>query len=482
MKKLISVLLTLVLVAGLFAGCSTTGATEAEKKVETKKKAADVVVIGGGSAGLSAAIEAAEAGVKVVLIDKMPMLGGSTVLSGGIVYSTGSQIQKDNGIEDSVDALVDYWMERSENNADESYLRFVAERSGETVDWLVNLGVQFGAPHATGTSPILRAVSATEHGAGIINPLKAYAESKNVEIMLQTTAKSLIKNDQNVITGVMAEDKEGNPIEFTAKSVILATGGFDHNSELVKTYATVAEGQKSFAGVGNTGDGLNMAKESGAAIVSSGGVIGFRAVEGEPAYTTEVCMLMWMPYLYVNTDGNRFVNEAIDYPLFYEELIKQKEGVSYLIFDQNTYQPALDKAVEKGSAFVADTIEDLAKQAGINPEGLAKTIENYNQMIATGSDTEFGKDLTGHPQINAPKYYAVKVVPAILGTLTGVKTDLDGKVLDAQGNPIAGLYAAGEVANGDFFYKVYPASGTSIQMCVTFGRVAGKNAAEFSKQ
>ena len=474
MRKLGLLLLICLLTLSTLLGCSST------QTDNTKELTYDVVVGGGGAAGLSASIEAAKAGAKVVLIEKLPMVGGSTILSGGIVYGTGYKIQKDAGIEDSVDALVQYWLEKSDNVASEPYLRFVAERSGETIDWLVELGVEFGAPYATGTSPVLRAVSTTNHGNGLIEPLKTTAEASGVEFLLQTSAQKLIKEGDKVV-GVEAVDSEGNPLVINAKAVVLATGGFDRNSELVTTYASVAQDQTTFSGVGNTGDGLVMAKEAGADVVSNGGVIGFRAVEGESAYTTDICMLMWMPYLYVNLDGKRFVNETIDYPLFYEELIKQRDGVSYLIFDQNTYSPALDKAVEKGSAFVSDTLEDLAAQAGIDPTEFANTVNNYNQMIDTGIDTEFGKAIVGYPKVNAPKYYAVKVVPAVLGTMSGIKTDLDAQVLDASGKPIEGLFAAGELANGDFFNRVYPASGTSIQMSVTFGRVAGINAAELAK-
>lgn len=482
--KIIALMLSLVMLIGVFAGCSTQAPVDTTKEASSTQEALtkdfDVVVVGAGAAGLATAIEAAEAGAKVAVLEKLPMAGGSTVVSGGIVYGTDSELHKKAGVKDSVEDLVKYWSERAEGQNDVEQLKFVAERSGQTIDWLVKLGVQFGDPAPTGTSSVPRAVTSTEHGAGIIKPLKAYAESKNVEFFMQTAATDLISNDKGEVIGVKAVDKEKKEINFMAKAVVLATGGFDRNPELVKKYATVADGQASFAGTGNSGDGLVMAEKLNADVVSHGGVIGFRTVEGEPAYTTEVCMLMWMPYLSVNKQGQRFVNEAIDYPLFYEELVKQEDKVSYLIFDGSTYMPALDKAVEKGSAFAADSLEELAQKAGINAEGLNATVKEYNEMIKTGKDTKFGKNLTGHAAIEKPKYYALKVVPAILGTLTGVKTNLDTQVIDKSGNAIPGLYAAGEVANGDFFNTVYPASGTSIQMSLTFGRVAGTNAAKFS--
>jgi fumarate reductase flavoprotein subunit len=138
----------------------------------------------------------------------------------------------------------------------------------------------------------------------------------------------------------------------------------------------------------------------------------------------------------------KFVNEAIDYPLFYEELVKQEDKVSYLIFDGNTYVPTLDKAVEKGSAFVADTLEELAKKTGIKAEGLNATVKEYNEMIKSGKDTKFGKNLTGLKSIDKPKYYALKVLPATLGTMTGIKADIDTQVINKEGKAIPGLYAA----------------------------------------
>lgn len=448
-------------------------------KEKDNLKEYDVVVVGAGAAGFTSAIEAAEAGARVALLEKMPFVGGSTVRSGGIVYGTGSSLQQKLGVEDSVEDLVQYWSERAEGKNDKEFLTFVAQKSGETIDRMTKVGVEFNDPTPAGTSPVLRAHTAKSNGAGLIYPLNDYAKSKNIDIFLDTRATEILTDDNGNITGIKAEGKD-KEIVFNSKAVVLATGGFDRNPSLVKTYAAVADGQATFVGLGNTGDGLMMAEKFNADIVSNGGVIGFRTVEGEESYTTPICSLMWSPYLYVNLDGQRFLNETLDYPLFYKELIKQKQQVSYLIFDGNTYVGTLDEAVEKGSAFVAETLDDLAGQTGINLEGLKSTIENYNNMIANGEDTEFGKNIKGHKPIDTPKYYAVKVVPATLGTMSGLRINLDTQVIDKAGNPIAGLYAAGEVANGSFFNEVYPASGTSIQMCLTFGRVAGKNAAEFA--
>lgn len=500
-KKYLSMIAALSLVTGIMAGCTpaaptdttTAGTTPAETTsagttadtttadttapgTSAEAREFDVVVVGGGAAGLSAAITAAEDGAKVALLEKLGFVGGSTLLSGGIVYGYNSKIHQAAGIEDSVDDLVQYWSDRAQGKNDPAFLRFVAEHSGETIDWVVERGVVFGQTYPTGTSPVARAVSTANGGAGIIKPLEAHAKTLDIEFFMETPATELILTD-GAVTGVRAVTKDEEELTFNARAVILSTGGFDHNEDLMKEYAARSVGHHTFAGVGNTGDGLLMAKDAGADIVSNGGTIGFRRVADEPSYTTAISSLMWMPYLSVNKNGERFVNEAIDYPLFYEALIAQPEQISYLIFDGNTFADPLEDAVAKGNAFKGETLEELAQAAGIDPVQFTATVEAYNAMLATGEDKEFGKVVTDHKPIDKASFYALKVEPAILGTMSGVKIDLDTHVLDTAGNPIQGLYAAGEVANGSFFNLEYPASGTSIQMSLTFGRIAGGNAA-----
>lgn len=466
-KKFSCLILVMAMIFTSLTGCAAKG----EKY--------DVVVVGAGAAGLAAAIEAANGGAKVAVIEKMPMAGGSTILSAGIVYATGSELQQKAGVQDSVDDLVNYWSERAEGKADETLLRTVAEKSGDTINWLVNdIGVEFGDPVPAGTSPVLRAHMAVDGGNGIIAPMKKYAEGKGVQFFFETTATELITSKKGEVTGVKAVDKDDKKLTFNANSVILATGGFDRNEELMKKYAAEAVGESTYVAVGNVGDGLKMAEKVNASIVGNGSVIGFKAVEGELNLESEISSLMWSPYLLVNKEGERFVNESSDYPIIHEALLKQTDLRALLIFDATTYNPLLDQAVEKGEAYAADSLEELADLSGVNKDKLLETVKDYNQMIATGEDTSFGKVLTGHTPIETPKYYGVKIIAASIGTMTGIQTDTSAHVLDLNGNVIPNLYAAGEVANGAFFYKVYPASGTSIQMSLSLGRIAGENASK----
>ncbi len=473
-RKILAFMLALIVILGLVSGCNI------QSKDDSSGNKFDVIVVGGGAAGLSAAIEAAEAGAKVAIIEKMPVLGGSTLLSEGIVYATGSKIQSEYPVNDSSEALVNFWIDKADGKNDVPTLQLVAEKSGATIDWLVDLGVVFGDPIATGTSPVFRGHVAQNKGAGIISALQARAEKKKVTFIVETRATELLTNEKSEVIGLKAVGKDNQEVTFDAKAVILATGGFGKNEALIDEYAPVAKGHTSFSSESSTGDGITMALALGADVVIKDGVFGTITVAGETAYKTEINELIKNPYLAVNVKGERFVNESDDFAIYFQELVKQEMAISYMIFDQSTYETTLDKAVEKGSAYVADSIEELATLAGIDPGGLEATVAFYNDMIAFGKDSQFGKNLKALTPLKAPKYYALKVVPAVLGTMSGLKTNLETQVLTKEGVAIGGLYAAGEIATGNFYHTLYPAMGTSLQVSLTFGRIAGTQAANYA--
>ena len=218
-RKILAFMLALIMILGLVSGCNVQNSDDSKY---------DVIVVGGGAAGLSAAIEAAEAGAEVAVIEKMPVLGGSTLLSEGIVYATGSKIQTEYPVNDSTEALVNFWIDKAEGQNDVPSLQLVADQSGATIDWLVDLGVVFGEPVATGTSPVLRGHIAENKGAGIIDALKARAEKKKVTFILETRVTELITNESSEIVGLKAIDKAGQEVSYETKAVVLAKIGRAH--------------------------------------------------------------------------------------------------------------------------------------------------------------------------------------------------------------------------------------------------------------
>lgn len=447
---------------------------------QTIEKEADVVVIGSGAAGIAAALEARRAGASVLVLEKLPHVGGNTYICGGIVYGTGSKIQTENGLEgDSAEALAKYWMDRAEGNVDADLVRFVAEHSGETIDWMVENGVEL-VPTLTapGTAGVKRGIKTANGGVGFIIPLTNKVQEEGVEILLNTRATELL-TENGAVCGVKAKAGK-DTLNITAGAVVLASGGFDADYETAKKYSPDLVSKTSYASPGNTGDGIVMAQAVGADTVFKGGVIGFRAVPGV-TYRDPINSLRTANCLSVTEKGERYTNETIDYPIFYANMKKTGSDLFYSIFDSASANETMEKAVEGGFAYKADNLEELAKAAGIPADALGASVKRYNDLCVKGSDDDFGKAADKMAAIGKAPFYALKVVPATIGSMGGVKINLETEVLDAKGAAIPGLFAAGAVANGDFFYQTYPASGSAIQYGFTTGRVAGQQAAAYTK-
>ncbi|WP_326910157.1 FAD-dependent oxidoreductase [Sedimentibacter sp. MB31-C6] len=454
----------------------------------------DVVVVGGGIAGLSAAVAASEEGSKVVLLEKMASVGGASIVCGGEIIAAGTEMQKNQGIEDSTEDLKNYWLEVGQEKVNEEIISFVAENSGNTVDWLKERGVTFGdvtfSYNYPAQSPYRNHSTVSGTGQDFIMPLLETAEKNGVDVRLETPAVSLI-NEDGVIKGVIAEHK-GSKITINAKSTILATGGYANNEELMKEYSPAVGAFGTFLGEAHQGDGLIMARDAGAEIVAGGGAIANPMDMGATGYSDAGGI-----FLNVTPEGTRFANEN-DYWFKRTANLYFEEGFNnyYGILDSKTENEGLEEAINNGTAFKADTIEELATAIGIEPDVLSQTVSRYNEMCINQVDTDFGKPAVGMignraefaqevnllTSIDEAPYYAISFpTNYVTGTFGGPKVNINSEVISTSGDTISGLYAAGEVANGELFYRQYPCSGSSIQMSATMGIQAGKAAAEASQ-
>jgi fumarate reductase flavoprotein subunit len=479
------------------------------KKIET-----DVIVVAGGPAGLCAAIEAKQAGVNVILFEKGSTTGGTANMGMGPL-GLNSRMQRLKQMGPSLDEAFKIFMDYTHWRVDAQLVRAYLEKATTTIDWLVDLGVQFVEPAAYFpggwfTWHIVKPALG-EPGpmaAATMNvTLTERAKEFGVEIMLQSPVKKILKQGDKIV-GVMAEDKSGEPIQAMAKAVIICTGGFGNNVEMIKKFTGYQWGKDlaSFRIPGVDGDGIRMAWEVGAAPTDMTMEMIYM-MPGE--YHPVVGMAFHQPHLMVNLLGERFMNEAImPNTTFTGNAINiQKDRCSFLIFDgeikkmmetvgmddvDNVFRvfkaegfdeflkPLLDSGFKE--IIIADSLDELAAKTGIDADGLKKTVEQYNGYCEKGYDAQFNKRHDFLRPIKTPKFYAGRLLPGAYGSLGGIKINYRTEVLNKEWKKIPGLYAAGTDANtiyGDSYVFILP--GNTMGFAMNTGRIAGERAAEYAK-
>lgn len=268
----------------------------------------DVVVLGGGGAGVTAAGQAAAAGAKTVLLEKMAWLAGSSSLALGTFYGAGTQLQKAAGIEDDPSGLLDYFLSRGGDKLDYDVQKFCAEHFGETIDWLTGeLGVPFKETVSKkGKDPVPRGHNCVNNAMDALSAVTAYAQEHGAEFHFGTTVESLVVDDGGAAAGVLAKRGNGSTVLYNAKNVIVSTGGFCRNVEMIDGYCPDYSGVYTEVGVGCTGEGLQMGLDIGADYVGHGGTNGILACPVEPGQSK----LISNKALWINSKGERFANEA----------------------------------------------------------------------------------------------------------------------------------------------------------------------------
>jgi len=506
---------------------------------EDKEYTTDVVVIGGGGAGLSAAVSVLQESREVLLVEKAASIGGNTVRAGGPMNAAKPEWQKtfaalpgerstleeilqmeDKEIDTEYQEdfcllkqeITDYltktegekeflfdspvWHriqtylggKRTDLNGTTIYgdydlVKTLTDQALESVEWLEDIGVEFdkdqvdmpvGAKWRRGHKP-LKSV-----GYAYIETLKNYIEENDGKIITDTAVKELLFDKGNVV-GVVGRGRKGQKITIHAKAVILTTGGFGANTQMLKKYNTywsqIDDDIKTSNAPSITGDGILLGQSANAGLTG----MGFSQMMpvSDPNTGALFSGLQVPPanFVMVNQQGKRFVNEYESRDVLSNAAINNG-GLFYLIADEeikktayNTSQEKIDQQVAEGTLFKGDTIEDLALQINIEPEILTKTIEEYNSYVDRGKDLAFGKNVFDLKVEKAP-FYATPRKPAIHHTMGGLKIDTSTHVLTKEGNIIAGLYAAGEVARG--IHAGNRLGGNSLADIFTFGRIAGK--------
>lgn len=504
----------------------------------------DVAIVGGGGAGMAAAAAAANAGASVVVLEKASSIGGNTKLGEGTYDSADPELQKsvemtaDNRKEveaeisvetddpeyqalmDAVKADYEQWQADDGVNLFDSVnwhalqtytgggsmdnialIRTFAEKAPDTFTWLVDeIGVPFkqgyifmpiGGKWTRGHQVDLVAAAGKEGDNGgriYIEKLEAYATAHGAVIECNAPVTALLLDDAGTVVGCEATRADGSKITVNAKSVIITTGGYGANSDLVLKYSdgTITTTLHSCAAT-STGDGLALVESAG------GSLINLDQIQvhplGDPINDCGCVAEFvgnWLSateYVFVNKEGNRFINEDnTRYAMSMAEL-QQTDGQMWLIVDSSeiegddTRTAQIESLIADGHSYKADTLEDLAAQIGVDAAALTASIEKYNAGMESGSD-EFGKSATPDSVISQAPFYASLRTPTVHYTMGGIAINGEAQVVDADGNPVANLYAAGEAASG--IHGNNRLGGNAFPDIMTFGRIAGLNAAAFS--
>ncbi|WP_282928699.1 flavocytochrome c [Anaerococcus sp. Marseille-Q7828] len=457
-----------------------------KEKTESSKDV-DVVVVGGGGAGFAAAVTAKENGAEVVLLEKMPQVGGNTLISGGEYAAPENDLQKEDGIEDSKELFAD---DVKEAGGDPELIDVLAEHATEDAYWLRDdIGVEwldslmFFGGHSVKRSLIPAAHSGNEL---IKNYLKK-CEELGIEVITEADVKEILTED-NKITGVKAETPDGE-LTVNAKSVVLATGGFGANDEM--TYENdheIDEYVKSTNSPGATGDGIVMAEALNADTVD------MDKIQLYPVCDPETGRLLYVGdtrlvggALLVNKEGKRFVEELGTRREISMAIKAQTDHVGYLLWDEKSNEVTgtmasnpgeAEEQFDKGNLVKADTIEELAEHFDLDKDQLLETVKTFNENSKKEEDPEFNLRMLGWTIEEGP-YYMLKAAPAVHHTMGGLKINTDAQVIDKDGKPIEGLYAAGEVTGG--IHGSNRLGSAAIADITVYGRIAGENAANFAK-
>ena len=459
-----------------------------------KDLSADVVVVGGGGAGMTAAVRLAEQGKHVILFEKASFLGGAISVSGGNQVIMGSRLQAENGVtDDSVESMVADFEANGANKNNEEILTLFAENVGSATDWLVDhCGVSFDEGlHQLGEYTHNRELAYTGGGAGFAEAMRKAVADSGVEVYLSTKVESLL-SENGAVVGVKAVSLDGNTeYTVTAANVVLATGGYGNNKDMLTDEMKSA---LYYGPATSTGEGIQMAQALGAqtANMEYGKRYpnGIEVDTGIAKSTIAGNIAGWtMSAILVNQEGNRVVNEKASNRTILETELQQTGGELFLVLDAETFEvwkskldhagiseSDIEKYLEANGTSTpvfahGETLEEAAAAAGIDAEALKATVERYNGFVANGVDEDFGRaaDYLTMPIGDGP-YYIIEQKPRFATTMGGLVVNSSMQVLDASGNPIAGLYAAGENC-GQVMGDDSP-SGANNAWAITSGKLA----------
>lgn len=465
---------------------------------EPRRTGADIIVVGAGIAGIAAALEASASGANVLIIEKSSVAGGHAVRAGGFAM-VDTPLQRKKGIEDSPDLAVADLLAWGED-ADPAWVRQFAERSGPDVyDWLTEMGVRFNILLDTPEGTVPRFHFAGGPAVNVIVPMLSETFARdNVHWIMNARVDEIFRTDDGLLVVRSIDTRSGLEREFAAAAVVLATGGFQGNLDMVR--ANWRDGiewpDRMLLGVGPNamGEGLQLGVNLGAAVTRLDTQVTFVNGLPNPRMPDRSLHVSNPASIWVDSDGHRFVNEAAPTKVTEPAVLASSDQTFWMIFDAQGLRRLRIRDAEWLSpetiaaeilenpevAGKANTLAELAERTGLPADALEETVERYNAFVAAGEDEDFRRFApdTGSriKPIEKPPFHALQLFPMTRKNLGGLAVDSDARVVDSGGEPIRGLFAAGELTGVGGINGSHGGSGTFLAPSVLMGRIAGGKA------
>lgn len=444
------------------------------------KKSYDVIIVGSGGAGMTAAIEAKDAGMNPVILEKMPMAGGNTSKASAGLNASETSVEKAQGVTDSNDKFYEETLKGGGGTNDKELLRYFVDHSAAAVDWLAQNDIVLDNLTTTGGMSVSRTHrphDGSAVGAYLVKGLEENISKRDIPVFVNSDVTKINEKDGKV-SGVEVKI-EGETKQVDSKAVVVTTGGFGANQKMIAKYRPDLKDYVTTNAAGSTGDGIEMISALGGALVDMDKIQIHPTVFQKTGYLVSES-IRGEGAILVNKEGNRFFNEMDTRDKVSAAELKQDGKYAYAIFGEGTKDKvkAVDQYISKNMVVEADNVEELAKKLDIKPEELKATVTKWNKAVADKKDSEFGRT-TGMTNDISGKVYAIKVAPGIHHTMAGVKINTQTQVLKEDGQPIKGLYAAGEVTGG--LHGGNRIGGNAVADIIIFGRQAGQESAKYAK-
>ena len=500
-----------------------------ETKAEDSTVDADVVIVGAGGAGMTAAITAAAEGKSVVIVESQAMVGGNSVrATGGMnagktVYQDENEFGESAGVEKTLKTAAEKYADNETITAlaktvseqwaayqadpkgyfdsvelmeldtmiggkginDPALVETLCSNSADAIDWLGEQGITLNSVSSAGGAsvkrihrPVNEEGKVVSVGAYMVPLLEEDCQKAGVQMMLNTTATEILTDDNGAAVGIKATGASGETITINAKAVILTSGGFGANMDMVVEYKPELKGFMTTNAPGILGQGIKMAQAIGADTVDMDQIQIHPTVQYDSAsLITEG--LRGDGAVLINSEGKRFIDEVSTRDVVSAAEIAQPGSYSWLIIDQKMVDDSsvIQGYIKKGYTFEGKTYEELAEQIGVDGATLAETMNTWNGYVEAKNDPDFGRTSFADKLDTAP-YYAIKVTAGVHHTMGGLKINTNTEVLNENGEIIPGLFAAGEVTGG--VHGANRLGGTAVSDFVVFGRIAGAAASKYA--